>query len=81
MTIAKINTKPNLKIFLQGYVAAKTEPFKTSEVLDDVKDISGKVRISPNHLTNFLRATGVVEYCKSKKQWIKKGSCDCGCKD
>lgn len=68
----KINTKQDLKLAVKSYVVAKKEPFKTKDVANDFQELTGKIRISPNKLSNFLRGSGLVEYDPKIKKWVRK---------
>lgn len=68
----KINTKQDLKLAVKSYAVGKKEPFKTKDIANDFQELTGKVRISPNKLSNFLRGSGVVEYDPKIKKWVRK---------
>ena len=71
---AKINTKTQLKAEVTTFINSTKEPFTTREAEQELQQRGGKVRISPNRLTNLMRATKLVDFDSKAKKWIKKTS-------
>ena len=66
-----VKSKRDLKDKILKYIE-QNKSFKTYEVQDFFKNLTGKVHISTNRLSKYIQATKKVEYNKKTKEWIYK---------
>ena len=69
-----VKTKAEVKLKIKEWIDKKEEPFTTQQIKEEISPIASNIHLSPNRLTNFIRAAGNAEFNKKKKTWIRTTS-------
>lgn len=66
----KINTRTAIKDKLREVIKDK-EVFTSKEITEQLIEIGGTVRLSPQRIAQHLKGNGTHEFHKGLKKWIK----------
>ena len=64
-----VKTKSEVKLKIGEWIEKQEHPFTTQEVKEEISPLATNIRLSPNRLTKFIRATGKADFDKKKKVW------------
>lgn len=64
-----VRTKAEVKIKLREWIEQRQKPFTTNEAKEEMKKSATNIFLSPNRLTNFIRATEAAEFDPKEKHW------------
>ena len=64
-----VRTKAEVKVKLREWIEQRQEPFTTLEAKEEMKKVATNIFLSPNRLTNFIRATEAAEFDPKEKLW------------
>lgn len=64
-----VRTKAEVKLKLREWIEQRQEPFSTLEAKEEMKKVATNIFLSPNRLTNFIRATEAAEFDPKEKLW------------
>lgn len=64
-----VRTKAEVKVKLREWIEQRQEPFSTLDAKEEMKKVATNIFLSPNRLTNFIRATEAAEFDPKEKLW------------
>lgn len=64
-----VRTKAEVKLKLREWIEQRQEPFSTLDAKEEMKKVATNIFLSPNRLTNFIRATEAAEFDPKEKLW------------
>jgi hypothetical protein len=64
-----VRTKAEVKLKLREWIEQRQEPFTTIEAKEELKKSATNILLSPNRLTNYIRATEAAEFDPKEKHW------------
>ena len=67
-----VKTRAEVKIKIGEWIEEKAAPFTTDEIKNDIQKQATNIRLSPNRMTKFIRASGKAEFDQKTDQWIPR---------
>jgi len=64
-----VKTRAEVKVKIGEWIDKQTDPFTTQDVKEEIQPIATNIHLSPNRLTNYIRATGKAEFDEKNKEW------------
>lgn len=66
-----VKTRVELKDKLKSWINSRDIPFTTQQAKEEMFKESKNIMLSPNRLCKYIKATGVADYNKKDKTWIR----------